>query len=146
MSEEVKATVTEETPAKKPAAKKPATKTETPATKKSAAKTEATAEKKPAAAKKAVTKTETPAEKKPAAKAEAPEAATAPKAEKKATVAGKKVRVTLVRSTIGCLKDQKATVAALGLRKIRQSKEFPDNAAIRGMIFKVRHLVTVEEI
>ncbi len=59
---------------------------------------------------------------------------------------GKKIKVTLVRSTIGCLEDQKATVAALGLKKIRQSKIHNDNPAIRGMIFKVRHLVTAEEI
>lgn len=59
---------------------------------------------------------------------------------------GKKIKVTLVRSTIGCLEDQKATVAALGLRKIRQSKIHNDNPAIRGMIFKVKHLVVAEEI
>lgn len=59
---------------------------------------------------------------------------------------GKKIKVTLVRSTIGCLEDQKATVAALGLKKIRKSKIHNDNPAIRGMIFKVRHLVVTEEI
>ena len=56
------------------------------------------------------------------------------------------VKVTLVKSTAGCLKDQQATVAALGLSKIRTSNVLPDNAAIRGMIFKVKHLVVVEEV
>lgn len=58
----------------------------------------------------------------------------------------KMLKVTLVRSTIGVLKDQKDTVEALGLRKIRSSKVHNDNPAIRGMIFKVKHLVTVEEV
>ncbi|MBQ2712020.1 MAG: 50S ribosomal protein L30 [Clostridia bacterium] len=57
-----------------------------------------------------------------------------------------KIKVTLVRSTIGCLQKQKDTVAALGLKKIRQSKVFEDTAAIRGMVFRVKHLVTVEEV
>ena len=56
------------------------------------------------------------------------------------------LKVTLVKSTAGCLKDQQATVAALGLSKIRTSNVLPDNAAIRGMIFKVKHLVVVEEV
>ncbi|MDD4832121.1 MAG: 50S ribosomal protein L30 [Clostridia bacterium] len=58
----------------------------------------------------------------------------------------KKIKVTLVKSTIACLKDQQKTVEALGLHKIRDSKVFNDNDAIRGMIFKVKHLVVVEEI
>lgn len=57
-----------------------------------------------------------------------------------------KIRVTLVKSTIGALKEQKATVAALGLRKIRQSKEFTVSPSINGMIAKVSHLVKVEKI
>ncbi len=56
------------------------------------------------------------------------------------------IKVTLVKSTAGCLKEQQATVAALGLTKIRTSNVLPDNAAIRGMIFKVKHLVAVEEV
>ena len=56
------------------------------------------------------------------------------------------VKVTLVKSTVGCLKDQQATVRALGLTKIRTSNVLPDNAATRGMIFKVKHLVAVEEV
>ena len=54
--------------------------------------------------------------------------------------------VTLVKSTIGCLKDQQATVKALGLRKVNSTVIKPDNPCIRGMIFKVKHLVKVEEI
>jgi len=57
-----------------------------------------------------------------------------------------KLKVTQTRSTIGCLKDQIATMEALGLRKIRSSKVHEDNAVIRGMINKVKHLVSVEEI
>ena len=57
-----------------------------------------------------------------------------------------KIRVTLVKSTIGALKEQKATIAALGLRKIRQSKEFTVSPSVNGMIAKVSHLVKVEKI
>ena len=57
-----------------------------------------------------------------------------------------KVRVTLVKSTIGAVPKNKKTVEALGLRKIRQTVEMPDNAAVRGMIHQVKHLVKVEEI
>ena len=56
------------------------------------------------------------------------------------------LKITLVKSTIGALKDQQATVAALGLRKIHQTVVKPDNACVRGMIFKVKHMVDVEEI
>ena len=56
------------------------------------------------------------------------------------------LKVTLVKSTIGALKDQKATVEALGLRKINSTVVKPDNECIRGMIFKVKHLVKVEEV
>lgn len=61
-------------------------------------------------------------------------------------VAEGKVKVTLVKSTNGILKEQQDTVKALGLTKIRTFNVLPDNAAIRGMIFKVKHLVTVEEV
>ena len=57
-----------------------------------------------------------------------------------------KVKVTLVKSTAGSLKEHQATVKALGLTKIRTSNVLPDNAAIRGMIFQVKHLVSVEEV
>lgn len=58
----------------------------------------------------------------------------------------KKLEVTLTRSVIGRPQDQKETVKALGLRKVNQTVEQQDNAAIRGMINKVAHLVTVKEI
>lgn len=56
-----------------------------------------------------------------------------------------KLNVKLVKSTIGCKKDQIATVQALGLRKIRQVAVHNDTPQIRGMINKVSHLVEVEE-
>ena len=56
-----------------------------------------------------------------------------------------KLKVTLKKSTIGCKKDQIATVAALGLKKIRDTKEHADTPQLRGMINKVSHLLTVEE-
>lgn len=58
----------------------------------------------------------------------------------------KKLKITLVKSTIGALKDQQAAVKALGLKKTNSTVEQPDNACIRGMLFKVRHLVKVEEL
>jgi len=57
-----------------------------------------------------------------------------------------KLKVTQTKSTIGCLKDQIATMEALGLRKIRSVKVHDDSPAVRGMINKVKHLVEVEEI
>ena len=56
-----------------------------------------------------------------------------------------KLKITLVKSTIGRMKDQIATVEALGLKKIRSVVEHNDTPQIRGMINKVSHLVTVEE-
>lgn len=64
----------------------------------------------------------------------------------KKTESEKKLRITLVKSTIGCLKKQKQTVEALGLKKIHQSVIKKDNDAMRGMIFVVKHLVKVEEL
>lgn len=57
-----------------------------------------------------------------------------------------KLRVTWVKSSIGYPKDQKATVRALGLRKLHHTVEHNDQPAIRGMIRKVIHLVQVEEV
>lgn len=57
-----------------------------------------------------------------------------------------KLKVTLVKSTNKATKVQSATVAALGLRKIGQSVEKNDDAAIRGMVKRVAHLVTCEEV
>lgn len=59
---------------------------------------------------------------------------------------GKKVRITLVKSTIACLEDQIRTVEALGLKKLHQSKVVELNDAISGMLYRVRHLVSVEDI
>ena len=56
------------------------------------------------------------------------------------------LKITLVKITIGALKDQQATVKALGLRKTNHTVVQPDNPCIRGMIFKVKHLVKVEEV
>ncbi|MDD2502301.1 MAG: 50S ribosomal protein L30 [Clostridia bacterium] len=57
-----------------------------------------------------------------------------------------KLKVTQTRSTIGRLKNQIATMEALGLKKIGSFKIHDDNAVIKGMIDKVKHLVSVEEI
>lgn len=57
-----------------------------------------------------------------------------------------KVRITLVKSPIGALPKHRKTVRALGLRKMHQSVEKTDNAAIRGMARAVTHLVRLEEI
>lgn len=57
-----------------------------------------------------------------------------------------KVKLKLIRSTIGRPKDQKATVKALGLRKLNQEIEKDVNPQIAGMIRKVRHLLEVEEV
>jgi large subunit ribosomal protein L30 len=63
---------------------------------------------------------------------------------KKAT-SGKSLRVTLVKSPIGYTEDQKATVRALGLRRMHQSVEHKDSPALRGMLNKIIHLIRVEE-
>jgi large subunit ribosomal protein L30 len=57
-----------------------------------------------------------------------------------------KLRVKYIRSTIGRPEDQKATIRALGFRKLQQTVEHEDHPAIRGMIRKVSHLVKVEEV
>ena len=54
--------------------------------------------------------------------------------------------VTQVRSLIGQKEDQKRTMKALGLKRIRHSVTHVDTPQIRGMVFKVKHLVTVEEV
>ena len=55
------------------------------------------------------------------------------------------VKITLVKSLNGRLKDQKATAASLGLRKINDCTVQPDNEATQGKIFKIKHLIQVEE-
>jgi large subunit ribosomal protein L30 len=59
-------------------------------------------------------------------------------------MADRKIRVTQVRSTIGFNRKQRDVVRSLGLRRIRHTIEVPDTPEVRGMIHKVRHLVTVE--
>lgn len=58
----------------------------------------------------------------------------------------KKFKVTLKKSLIGCSDSQIKTVKAIGLHKIRQTVEVSDNAANRGQLFKVQHLVDIEVI
>ena len=55
-----------------------------------------------------------------------------------------KIKITLVKSTIGCKHDQVATVKALGLGKLQSSVVQEDSEAIKGMVFKIKHLVKVE--
>ncbi|OGO27006.1 MAG: 50S ribosomal protein L30 [Chloroflexi bacterium RBG_16_52_11] len=64
----------------------------------------------------------------------------------KKAVKEKIVRVTLVKSPIGYEQSQKATVRALGLRRMNQSVDHIDSSTLRGMIAKVIHMVEVEEI
>ncbi|KGR79723.1 50S ribosomal protein L30 [Ureibacillus manganicus] len=56
-----------------------------------------------------------------------------------------KLEITLTKSVIGAKPAQRKTVEALGLRKLNQTVEHADNAAIRGMLDKVAHLVTIKE-
>lgn len=56
-----------------------------------------------------------------------------------------KLRITYTKSSIGYSQKQRATVRALGLRKLHQVVEHEDSPVIRGMINKVAHLVTVEQ-
>jgi large subunit ribosomal protein L30 len=67
----------------------------------------------------------------------------AKKAAKKSADA-KRVKVTLVKSTIGFDKRQAAVVESMGLRRINHTVELADTPSIRGMIHKVRHLVEVQ--
>ena len=57
-----------------------------------------------------------------------------------------RIRVTYRKSAIGYKQDQKATIQALGLKKLNQTVEHDDSPAIRGMVHKVRHLVSVDGI
>jgi large subunit ribosomal protein L30 len=56
------------------------------------------------------------------------------------------LKITLVRSTIGENPGVRATVESIGLRKLHQSVERPDTRDVRGMVFRARHLLDVEEI
>ena len=57
-----------------------------------------------------------------------------------------KLKVTLVKSTIGAIPKQRATVEALGLKKLNKTVELPDNAATRGQIQQIGYMLKVEEI
>ncbi|MDI9243036.1 50S ribosomal protein L30 [Fusibacillus kribbianus] len=57
-----------------------------------------------------------------------------------------KLKVTLVKSPIGAVPKHRKTVEALGLTKLQKTVELPDNEAVRGMIWQVKHLVKVEEV
>ena len=57
-----------------------------------------------------------------------------------------KLRITLVKSSIGAVPKNRKIVEALGLRKLNKTVEMPDNAAVRGMIRQVSHMVKVEVI
>lgn len=56
-----------------------------------------------------------------------------------------RLRITWTKSAIGYARDQKRTIRALGLRRLGQTVEHSDSPAVRGMIHKVKHLVSVEE-
>jgi len=58
----------------------------------------------------------------------------------------KKYKIKQVRSSIGRHKSQKATLVALGLRKLNQSREVEGSPQVLGMIEKVKHLLVVEEV
>ena len=63
----------------------------------------------------------------------------------KKEISGKALRVTLVKSPIGYNKSQKATVRALGLRRMNQTVEHKDSPVLRGMLNKISHLIKIEE-
>jgi large subunit ribosomal protein L30 len=64
----------------------------------------------------------------------------------KVNTAMAKVKITQIKSSIGSTKSQKATLEALGIKKLNQSVEHEANPQIMGMVNKMRHLLTVEEV
>ena len=66
------------------------------------------------------------------------------KTAKQQDAGGKRLKITQVKSTIGFNKDQAKVIQSMGLRRIGHSVELADTEATRGMILKIRHLVTVE--
>jgi large subunit ribosomal protein L30 len=64
---------------------------------------------------------------------------------KKQEIQEKIIRVTLMKSAIGFSKEHKATVKALGFKRLHQTVEHVDSPTLRGMLYKVAHLVVVEE-
>lgn len=120
------------------------TATKTTAAKKSASTKTAVAKKVPA--KKAPAK-KAPAKKVEAKKVEAKKVeAKAPVAKKVETKNAKQIKVTYTKSCIGYNKKQAKILESLGLRKLNDTNILPDNDAVRGMIFKIKHLVSVENI
>ena len=59
--------------------------------------------------------------------------------------ANKTLKITWVKSAIGHNKDQKATIRSLGLTRLYQTVEHPDTPQVRGQVFKVKHLLKIEE-
>ncbi len=57
----------------------------------------------------------------------------------------KTIKVTLIKSPIGFDKRQAKIVAALGFKRLNETRVLPDNESIRGSIFKIKHLLKVEE-
>ncbi len=68
----------------------------------------------------------------------------AKRAAKKPAAETKRVKITLVKSTIGFGKKQAAVVQGLGLRRINHTIEVADTPSVRGMMHKVRHLIEVQ--
>ncbi|MDA2913976.1 50S ribosomal protein L30 [Acidobacteriia bacterium AH_259_A11_L15] len=56
-----------------------------------------------------------------------------------------RLKIKWVRSGIGCPENQRATIRGLGLRRLNQVVERPDTPAVRGMVKKIPHLVTIVE-
>ncbi len=61
-------------------------------------------------------------------------------------MADKKLKITLVKSPIGCVPKHRRTVEALGLNKMHKTVEMPDNASTRGQIQQIGYLLKVEEM
>ncbi len=144
--EEIEKAAAEGSPKKKAPAKKAATSSETaeakPAKKKTGTKKPAAPKKKAAAKKPAAAKNEKTAETKPAA---AVKKTAAPK-KKPAKKAAKQLKITQVKSKIGFDGRQRKVLAGLGLGRIGKQVVRVDDPCIRGMVAKVSHLVTVEEV
>jgi large subunit ribosomal protein L30 len=64
---------------------------------------------------------------------------------KKPSPQPKTLRITLIKSAIGYSKEHKATVRALGFHRLHQTVEHIDTPTLRGMLYKVKHLVKIEE-
>lgn len=64
---------------------------------------------------------------------------------RKKTIKEKLIRITLIKSPIGYSKKHKGTIKALGFKRMYQTVEHVDSPTLRGMIYKIAHLVQVEE-